>query len=240
MKKILLCVLLLVCIIFMASCKDNVQKEDDGKALETANTVFDVTGDAGSISIDENVARTLLGVFSKDAMGLVNTLDEYELELSATRIFNQDACMVEAFSEGSEVAEGTFVILGSECFVYDSKLQKYLLLTAKGAVEVSEEYVTQTQGADESSTQGFVYNEDNNRKLQERFEDYNIDELGIEKEISEYVLVVAGTTTTAADGEKVYVVRLYEKTGTATNLTLAFNESGSYFFDTEIGKYKKL
>ncbi len=239
MKKVFLCVLLLMCIALMASCKDNVQ-EDDGKALETANTVFNMSDDTGAISIDETVAKTLLSAYPKEALGLVNSIGEYNLKLSATRIFNQDACMVEAFNDGSEAAEGTFAILGSNCFVYNAKLQKYLLLTAKGAVEVNENEFNQAPASEESTTQGFVYNEKNNRNLQNRFKGYSKEELAIEKEISEYVLVVAGTTTTAADGEKVYVIRLYEKTGTTTNSTIAFNDEGNYYFNTEAGKYEKL
>ncbi len=237
MKKFAAILLIFCFILTLASCKDN--QEDDGKALETANTVYNVTGSAGSITIDEDVARALLGVFTPDILGLANTIDEYELKLSATRLFNTDACMVEAFSGDAEKPEGIFAICGQDCYVYSSKHDKYLLLTLGGAVEVNENNVA-SQPVSESTTQGFSYDENNNKRLQESFGDYSAESLGLTKALSEYVLVVPGTTTTAADGKTVYVIRLYEKTGTATNLTLAFNADGKYVFDTEIGKYKKI
>ena len=46
--------------------------------------------------------------------------------------------------------------------------------------------------------------------------------------------------TTAENGETVYVIRLYEKDGKATNQTLAFNGNGNYVFDYEINRYVKL
>ena len=54
---------------------------------------------------------------------------------------------------------------------------------------------------------------ENNQNLQEKFSSYSKEELGIEKNLSEYVLVVAGTTTTAENGETVYIVRIYDKDG---------------------------
>ena len=62
----------------------------------------------------------------------------------------------------------------------------------------------------------------------------------MDKDVSEYILVAAGTTTTAENGETVYVIRLYEKDGKATNRTLAFNGNGNYVFDYEINRYVKL
>ena len=62
----------------------------------------------------------------------------------------------------------------------------------------------------------------------------------LEKELSEYVLIAAGTTTTAENGETVYVIRLYEKDGTPTNVTIALNENGDYAFSTEVNKFVKI
>ena len=236
MKKTISIILAMFMLVALSSCKGN---EDYGKALETANTVFNVSGGAGSITIDENVARTLLGAYPQKVTGLKEAFDSYEFRLSATRIFNQDACMVEVFSAGQEVSEKTFAILGIKCYVYDSGLKKYLLMTSTGVVEV-EEAESQAGASGESTTQGFVYNEDNNDKLQKRFSAYSEKSLGLEKSVEEYILVATGTTTTASDGSLVFVIRLYEKTGTATNVTLAFNESNNYRFDVEEGKYVKL
>ena len=130
------------------------------------------------------------------------------------------------------------MIFGQQCFVYDQKTKQYLLLTLDGPVK----YEVATENSEQSSTTepAFKYDVENNKKLQEKFSSYSKKKLGIEKEISEYVLVVTGTTTTAENGETVYVVRLYEKTGESTNNTLAFNADGNYAYDNELNKYVKL
>ncbi len=238
MKKLLAILLILSCLAVFASCGKN--EEDDGKALETAETYVEITGNAGSLSLDENVARTLLEVYPKESLGLEKELYDYELKLSATRFLDNDACLVEAFLEGAEKPEGTFVVLGQRCFVYNNKTQEYLLLTANGAVEFESSSVGGTEEASSTTEPAFSYDEENNKKLQEKFSSYGKNKLGLEKEISEYVLVVSGTTTTAENGETVYVIRLYEKTGEVTNNTLAFNENGNYIFDYDINRYVKL
>ena len=85
-----------------------------------------------------------------------------------------------------------------------------------------------------------VYDAENNKKLQERFSAYDKTKLGIEKELSEYILVAPGTTTTAKNGETVYVIRLYNKNGEVTNYTLAFNENNNFIFDYNENKYVAL
>ena len=239
MKKIIAILLIMSCVAVLASCGNN--QEDDGKALETAETYIEITGNAGSLSLDENVARSLLEVYDRDFLGLSEDIYEYELKLSATRFMEQDACLVEAFLDGAEKPEGTFVILGQQCFVYNSKQQKYMLLTTEGVQLV--ENVTSSDASETgepSTTEAVDYEKDNNEKLHARFDSYTKEQLGLEKEISEYKLVVPGTTTTAQDGELVFVVRLYEKDGTVTNNTVAFNENAVYMFDYEVNRYVKL
>ncbi|MGN1317271.1 MAG: hypothetical protein ACI4VW_09480 [Acutalibacteraceae bacterium] len=236
MRKIIGIVLLLCCITVFAACgKDPA---DDGKSLETAESRVEVTGNAGTLTIDETTVRTLLEVFPKESLGLKEDLYEYDLKLSATRFSDSDACLAEAFAKDSDTAEGTFIILGQQCFVHDNDSQKYLLLTVDGAVE----YEPSTSDSDAASTtaHAFAYDEENNSKLQEKFSSYGKKKLGLDKEISEYILVASGTTTTAENGETVYVIRLYEKDGEATNQTLAFNGNGNYVFDYEINRYVKL
>ena len=97
MKKIIAILLILSCIAVFAACGKN--QEDDGKALETAETYVEITGNAGSLSMDENVARTLLEVYDKELLGLSKDIYEYELKLSATRFMEKDACLVEAYLE---------------------------------------------------------------------------------------------------------------------------------------------
>ncbi len=238
MKKIVAIFLVLSCFVIFASC--GREPVDDGKALETAETYIEITGDVGSLSLDENVARTLLEVYSQDSLGLSKELYDYELKLSATRFLDNDACLVEAFLEDAETPEGTFIILGQQCFVYNNKTQEYLLLTADGTVKFNSSEFSETKEQSSTTEPAFKYDEDNNKKLQGKFSAYSNKELGLDKEVSEYILVVPGTTTTAENGETVFVIRLYEKNGDVTNNTLAFNENGNYFFDYETNKYVKL
>lgn len=237
MKKLIAILLILSCIAVFAACGKN-EVEDDGKALETAESYVDITGNAGSISFDENVVISLLEIYDKESLGLSKEIYEYELKLSPTRFMEEDACLVEAFVEGGETPEGTFIINGQQCFVYNQKRQEYLLLTVDGPVK----YVSSDESQEDSSTTkpAFEYDEENNQKLQERFSSYGKKALHIDKEISEYVLVVSEVTTTAEDGETVYVIRLYEKTGEMTNYTLAFNGNGNYVYDNEANQYIKL
>ncbi len=238
MKKLVAILLILSCLLVFASC--GKEPVDDGKALETAETYIEVTGNAGAISIDENVAQTLLEIYPKESLGLSKDIYDYELKLSATRFSDNDACLVEAFQEGQETPEGTFIIYGQRCFVYDKKTEGYLLLTVDGAVETTSSHDTQAEVEPSDTKPAFVYDEDNNKKLQERFASYGKKKLGLEKEISEYILVASGTTTTVENGDKVFVIRVYEKSGEVTNFTVAFNQNGNYFFDYDINKYVKL
>lgn len=242
MKKIICVLVLVCCLVVFASCNGNLDEEVDmSKVMETANTVYDVTGNAGSITIDESVAVTLLEIYSQEALGLAEPIGEYDLKLSATRFMDKDACLVEAFSsDNKEKPEGTFIILGQQCFVYNVKQQEYLLLTPNGAVEFESDTASVTGEQSSTTESSFVYDEDNNKKLHKRFDSYGKKKLGLDKEISEYILVVPGTTTTAENGETVYVIRLYEKTGEVTNHTVAFNDDGNYVFDYEVNRYVKL
>lgn len=238
MKKIIAILLILSCIAVFAACGKN--EEEDGKALETAETYIEVSGNSGSMSLDENIARSMLEIFSKEDLGLSKDIFEYELELSVTRFMNNDACLVEAYYEKEESPEGTFVIAGQDCFVYNPKTQKYLLLTAEGVAEVKP--ITSDESEENHSTNEltFVYDVENNKKLQERFSSYDKAKLGLEKDLSEYILVVPGITTTAEDGATVYVVRLYNKNGDVTNYTLAFNENNNFVFDYNENRYVAL
>lgn len=238
MKKIIAILLILSCIAVFAACGKN--EEDDGKTLETAETYVEITGNAGSLSLDENVAITLLEVYDKELLGLSKDIYEYELKLSATRFMEKDACLVEAFLEGAEKPEGTFVILGQQCFVYMAKTKKYVLLTTSGLTEIETNPSESSQDEITTTEPDFIYDESNNEKLHDKFSSYSQDKLGLEKDLSEYILVVTGTTTTAENGETVYVIRLYEKTGEATNYTIAFNENGNYVFNYDINRYTKL
>lgn len=228
MKKFV-CIILAVCTIFiLGACGKGDNKNADDSVSEFSN-------EDGSLTVNETVARTLLGAYPKSVLGLVESLDEYELKLSATRFYESDACLVEAYSEGANAPEGTFVILNEDCYVFDVKSNSYLHLTLKG----TETTNTALPDIDDSTTNAW-YDEGNSNKIQDKFKGYTKEQLGIKKELSEYALVPLGTTTTASDGETVYVVRLFEKNGEATNQTVAFNANGSYAFNKEENTYNKL
>lgn len=132
MKKFIsLC---LVSIILIAFCSCGRGEEDDGKALLTADSTINVTSNAGVISLNEDVAAMMLGIFSPEHLGLSDVIESYNLKLGATKVFGMDACLVEAYAEGSDSPEGIFAILGQNCYVF--KNNKYMLLTVDGPVEV--------------------------------------------------------------------------------------------------------
>ena len=234
MKKIIVILLVFCCVSVLASCD---KESDDGKTLETAESYVELTGQSGSLTMDESVARTLLEVYDRETLGLSKDFYDYELKLSNTRFSNDDACLVEAFLEKEEKPEGTFIIYGQQCFVYNEKRKEYLLLTVDGPVKYD---FTEKQEEASTTVPSFLYDEENNKKLHEMFSSYSKNKLGIKKDLEEYVLVAIGTTTTAENGETVYVVRLYEKNGEATNITLAFNDDGCYAFDAKNNTYEKL
>lgn len=261
MKKFIsLC---LVSIVLIAFCSCGRGEEDDGKALLTADSTINVTSNAGVITLNEDVVAIMLGVFSPEHLGLSDVIESYTLKLGATKVFGNDACLVEAYAEGSDSPEGIFAILGQDCYVF--KNNQYMLLTADGPVEVTTSPVV-TNSTDESagdetggieSTEaiaqstpqpqtnpqlpsGMQYNEENDKKLKATFSSYSKETLGIEKELDEYVLVSVGGTATAIDGEKVYTVQIYEKDGTKTAYKLAISDKGPYKYNTETQKFEKL
>ncbi len=265
MKKFIsLC---LVSLILVAFCSCGRGEEDDGKALLTADSTINVTSNAGVITLNEDVAAIMLGVFSPEHLGLSDVIESYTLKLGATKVFGNDACLVEAYAEGSDSPEGIFAILGQDCYVF--KNNQYMLLTAGGPVEVTtnpsvtssanESAGDETESLDateataeavsQSATQpqtnpqlpsGMQYNEANDKNLKETFSSYSKETLGIEKELEEYVLVAAGGTAIAVDGEKVYTVQIYEKDGTKTEYKLAISDNGPYKYNTETQKFEKL
>lgn len=270
MKKVIsLC---LAGLIFVALCSCGRGEEDDGKALLTADSTINVTSNAGVITLNEDVAAIMLGVFSPEHLGLSDVIETYTLKLGATKVFGNDACLVEAYAEGSDSPEGIFAILGQDCYVF--KDNKYMLLTLDGPVEVtnvqpvtvtpdesagdetnadSTDSQTQTNGESQGTTatstepqtyaqlsSGMQYNAESDKKLKEKFSSYSKEDLGIEKDLSEYVLVATGNSTTALEGEKVYIVYLYEKDGTKTTFKLAITDENAYKFNETNNKFEKL
>ncbi len=240
MKRIISLLLAFVCIFTFAACGGN--EEDDGKALETADTVYNVEGNAGTVTLDEETAKALLGAFTPEILGLEQEIEFYDVKLSATRIFNSDACMVEVLEEGTDTVVGTYAIMGEQCFVYDSAKKEYLKLTVNGAVSVTQSGDESATGEGEDVTLSQISNpkEENNSRLHEIFSEYTKEQLHIEKELSEYDLVANGATSADDDGNTVYVVIVSEKDGTKSGYTLGFNSDSRYYYDIETGKYVKL
>ncbi len=275
MKKIVLFGLLTACVLVFCSC--GRETEDDGKALLTADSTINVTSNAGVITLNEDVATVMLGVFLPEDLGLNDEISSYELKLGETTIFGKSGCLVEAYGDNKEKPEGIFAIVGQECYVFSNN--QYMLLTLDGPVEVTTmpvvenqqpeasgdvvdnniasqpvtEIVTNANGETEIQIQqpvvtqpvtpmnpGFKYSAENDKVFKQKFSVYSQEELGVNKDINEFILDTSGVTTIAEDGEKVYIINVFEKDGTKTEFKLAFSEKGNYKFNTEINKFQKL
>lgn len=241
MKKYISLFLSLIFVLSLASCTGS-GTEDDGKALETADSHINIENSGGSISLTEDAAKILLGAFDSEKLGLKNEISEYTLKLSATKYNNADGCKVEAFSEDSETAEGTFMIVGNSCYVYSKTQMKYVPLNASAVV-------TETSNASSGTTSStipddpeitFQYHKGNNALMRKRFGEYDIAKLGLSKGVNEYVFVVNGRGSKTADGTEIFYVDVYEKNGDSVDVKLAFSENGEFVFDSEKGNYNKL
>lgn len=245
MKKCFALCLVLSMLLCFASC-DGKEYEDDGKALETADTYIAVENNNGSIDLNEDTAKTLLGVYTPQQLGLKNTIDNYILVLSATRFEGQNGCKIEAFAEKSETPEGVFMIVGNTHYVFNKSQNKYVPIITKA----SEKPTADTSG---ETTEGatalnipddpeitFQYHKENNYLMRERFSKYDYKALGLEKALAEYVFIVNGTPATATDGETVYLVTVHEKNGDETGVKLAFSETGEYIRNAEKQVFEKL
>lgn len=232
MKKtiILICTVLVIALVFCAC-----EKGTDN-TLETADTEITVTGENGNVSLTEDVAKEMLGMFSAEVLGLEKEIGEYDVKLSSTRLFDSDACLVEALNEDESVA-GTFAILGYDCFVFDSKTNEYLMLTQNGTAKVEK-----NKGETETAQNGseFTYDVENHKVLLERFSKYSKEELGFSKELSEYILCVSTVNFTDDDNKTVYVINVFEKDGTPSGFSLGFNEDSDYVFSKDAQAYVKL
>lgn len=238
--------LLVVSILFCFASCNGKEYEDDGKALETADTYIAVENNNGSIDLNEDTAKTLLGVYTPQQLGLKNTIENYRLVLSATKFEGKDGCKIEAFAEKSETPEGVFMIIGNTHYVFNKAQNKYVPINATA----NQKPVTDATGEEAEGTTAlnipddpeisFQYHKENNYLMRERFSKYGYKALGLTKELAEYVFIVTGTPATAADGEKVYIVTVHEKNGDETGVKLAFSENGEYIHNSEKQVFEKL
>lgn len=245
MKKYISLLLSLVFILSLGACTGS-SEEDDGKALETADSYIDMQNNSGSIDLTEDVAKTLLGVYGSEKLGLQKDISEYTLKLSAAKYNDADGCKVEAFLEKSETPEGTFMIVGSTCYVYDKTQMKYIPLSNTP----SKDNTSTTAPVETSGTTAlnipddpeitFQYHKENNYLMRQRFSQYDIAKLGLSKAVSEYVFIVNGNSGYTVDGTKIYYVDVHEKNGDSIGVRLAFSENGEYAYDSDAYMYKKL
>ena len=245
MKKYFALSLVLVMLICFASCNGK-EYEDDGKALETADTYIAVENNNGSINFNEDTVKTLFGIYTPQQLGLKNTIDNYRLVLSATKFEGKAGCKIEAFAEKSETPEGVFMIIGNTHYVFNKGQNKYVpiatKITQKPAADTTAEVTEGTTALNipDDPEISFQYHKENNYLMRERFSKYDYKALGLTKELTEYVFIVTGTPATATDGEKVYTVTVHEKNGDETGVKLAFSEKGEYIRNAEKQAFEKL
>lgn len=234
MKKIVkIFILVIVVSAVLFGIAMGVKKYKENNALATADTVVDVSNDFGTINVSESVAIQMLSQYNNEVLGISKPINEYVMKLSECQVNGENGCKVELYlTEESETPSSVFAIAGYNCFKFDAVTNKYLLLTQNGAFEVVE----QTTG--EETT--LFYDEENNKSLQKMFNGCSKDTLGFEKEITEYVMVTTGASVKAVDGKTVYIIKMYEQDGTATNYTCAFTKGAIYKYDTVQKQYVKI
>jgi len=211
-----------------------IKKYKENNALATADTVYEVSDNKGSVTVNEGVARQMLGQYPLEVLGIEKPLNEYIMKLGETSVFNTRACKVELYlTEDAEMPEAIFAISGYECFVFDVIKNEYLLLTLNGAFSV------ETKETTAESEETLFYDEENNTKLHKVIDKYSASDLGFQKNPQEYIIVVLGTTVKASDGKMVYPLKMYETDGTPTNYTCAIDGKTVYKFDTTEKMYVK-
>ena len=226
--KIFIVVIIVSAVLFGIAM--GVKKYKENNALATADSAFDVSNDFGTLTVNESVATQMLGRYSNEVLGISKPMNEYVMKLSECQVNNENGCKVELYlTEEAELPEGTFAIVGYNCFKYDVAANKYLLLTEEGAFEVAE------QTTSEETT--LFYDEENNKALHKMFDKFTKETLGFEKAPSEYVMVTTGASVKAVDGKTVYIIKLYESDGTETGYTCAFRKGAVYKYDSVQKQY---
>lgn len=243
MKKVLLCALALALIISVAACG-----RGGDNALATADTKIEVTGGNGSISVDENVVRTILDLYSPEVLGLEKDISEYTLKLGNTLVNGVDGCLIEVFDgEAQGAAAGTFALLGTDLYIHDAAAGEFILLNnisaenehpSENSSNTAQSTAPQTT-APVTTTEPFN-EEENNNAVRARFEKYDPADLGLKKAITEYVFTPVAAVAEGDDGETVYVVKIFEKDGTATGVYAAFNEEHEYSYNGALSVYERL
>lgn len=241
MKKFFSIVLVLSFVIGLSACGGGGSDETTGttQLIEVEDTYVEIENNGGmSINFDVDTVKGLLGNFTSEQLRISGDIYEYTLVLSAEEYNGISGCRAEAIPAGGKKAEQVYFIDGYNCYVYDNALSKYVSVVSSpsggNAVEGETTDVSVNTPAD--SGVDFQYHEGNNTNLQAKFSAYDLTAVGLEKELSEYILVVTARTATVSD-EKVSVIEVYEKDGTLTLYRLGVSASNYYYFDYSTDSY---
>ncbi len=236
MKKIISLILAIVSVLSvfaLCSCTDNSDEKSEG-SKENQNVVIG-EGD-NALSVDEGTIKDLLSAYPQKALGMKKTIYDYDLKLSESKLEKQGAVKIEAYLDGAEKPEKTFMFLGAQFYIYDAKKEKYLKLTVNGPVEDTTKKAETTAKV---LTKEEV-EEENNSVLHKRYKNYDLSVVNLPADINEYEFLVTGTSAKASDGKDVYVINLLDKSGNDTGIRFAVNDDADYYFNKEKDTYMKL
>lgn len=257
MKKYILLLTALICVVALSGCGGNGGLF--GKDT-TDPTVIQIEGSGISIDMDADAVKVILGIYTKEELGLEKEFDEYELAISGTKFEGVAGVKIEAFDpEGKkdDPAKGVFMIVDGKNYRFDAKQNKYVLIGGEKATTpattLKVEPITSEDGQiietapvettkyipdDPSIT--FQYHKGNNAALQERFAKYDISPLGLANRITEYVFIVTGRAGVTSDGTAITVVELYTKSGENTGVQFGISETADYYYNNDTKAYVAL
>ena len=250
MKKYILLLAALMCVIALSGCGENGGLF--GKDT-TEQTVIQIEGSGLNVDMDADATKVILGIYSKEELGLAKEFDEYDIAISVTKFEGVQGVKVEAFDPEAEKdapAAGVFMIVDGQNYRFDAKQNKYVLIGGSKAPQTtaSAEPVTSEDGQVVETTQPipddpeitFQYHKGNNAALQEKFAGYDISPVGLANRLTDYVFVVTANTGYTADGNTVTIVELYTKSGENTGVKFGISESADYYLDSATGSYVAL
>lgn len=247
MKKIFSLLLVLFIVVSFSACGDDsdttaTSSNTSATVEEIIETYPAIENNAGmAISIDKDTIVSLLNGFTKEQLRLTDEIYNYEINISSENYNDRNGCKVEAIPQGATEPERVFFIDGINCYVYDDALGKYVSVVSDSVGGGAEGETEASVGGNTplDSTITFQYHEGNNNTLQSRFSVYDLSVLGMDKALSEYILVVTSRVATVS-GESVSIIEVYEKDGTLTSYLLAMGSSADYYFDYSADSYVAL
>ena len=129
MKKIvtiLIAVIVAAAVLFGIAM--GVKKYKEHNALATADTVYNVSDDKGTVTVNEEVAKQMLSQYPLERLGYIKKpVGNYFIKLVDTTLHGVKACRVELLlSKESETPEAVFAISGYNCYVFDDQGREWL------------------------------------------------------------------------------------------------------------------